>query len=135
MNKEKLLKLKSIFKVYPEVSLAYIFGSIASGKAGKNSDIDIAVLLDKKLTKRKLFQIRLNLMGDISKVLKMPADVVIINNISALFFKYIIVREGINIFKRVEEEKIDFESKMLSQYFDFEPFLFEYNKNYVKNNI
>lgn len=37
--------LKTIFKDYPYIVAAYLFGSYATGKKGSMSDVDIAVLL------------------------------------------------------------------------------------------
>ncbi|MDO9288280.1 MAG: nucleotidyltransferase domain-containing protein [Thermodesulfovibrionales bacterium] len=38
-------KLKDIFKDYPYIASAYLFGSYAKGRTGPMSDVDIAVLL------------------------------------------------------------------------------------------
>ncbi len=46
-------KLMDFFNKQEHVRLAYLFGSAASGKAGKLSDIDIAVLLDDSLSKKR----------------------------------------------------------------------------------
>jgi len=40
-----LEKLHAIFKEYPYIACAYLFGSFASGKTGPMSDMDIAILL------------------------------------------------------------------------------------------
>ena len=38
-------KLENIFKDYPYIASAYLFGSYSSSKAGPMSDVDIALLL------------------------------------------------------------------------------------------
>jgi uncharacterized protein len=40
-----LEKFKTIFKDYPYIAAAYLFGSYATGKTGPMSDVDIAILL------------------------------------------------------------------------------------------
>lgn len=130
----KSAELKQILKKN-KVSFAYLFGSQASGEVDKNSDIDIAVMLPLEMEKRKRFDIRLKLMGDISKVFGKNVDIVVLNDTSSLFFKYIIIKEGEVIYRETELSPADFESKTLGMYFDFRPFLEEYNKAYVKRNL
>ena len=40
------------------VKLAYLFGSVAEGKEGKLSDVDIAVFLDESLSKPERFNLQ-----------------------------------------------------------------------------
>ena len=117
------------------IDVAYLFGSHATGTQTRDSDIDIAVLLPKKTTPKKRFETRLQLMELLEKQLGKAIDLIIINDIKSLFFKYVIVKEGKVIYLKSEERRIDFECRTLSLYFDFQPFLELYNKNYVKNNL
>ena len=117
------------------VDVAYLFGSHATGTQTRDSDIDIAVLLPEKTTPKKRFETRLHLMELLEKQLGKAIDLIIINDIKSLFFKYVIVKEGKVIYLKSEERRIDFECRTLSLYFDFQPFLELYNKNYVKNNL
>lgn len=130
----KARKLGKIFKKYP-VKLAYVFGSVALGNDNPKSDIDIAILLNDKLSKEKRFNIRLKLAGEMSKTFQKEADVVVLNDIASLFFKYVIVKEGKLVYQLDEKENLEFENKILSRYFDFAPFLSLYNKKYVKNSV
>ncbi len=79
------------------VQFAYIFGSFVNGNAIKTSDIDIAVFLKEK-NKLKRFNVRLNLMTDLGKILHKEIDLIVINDISSIFFKYVIFKEGKIIF-------------------------------------
>ena len=74
-------------------------------------------------------------MGEISKIFKKNVDVVVLNDIRSLYFKYIIIKEGKIIYKETDLSPVDFESKTLGIYFDFRPFLEDYNKAYVKRNL
>lgn len=134
LKKEVKQKLNQVFRGEP-VNLAYLFGSKVIGQEINNSDVDIAVLLTEGLTKEKRFEVRLNLMGKLSKIFKKNVDLVILNDTASLFFKYIIVREGKSIYERSEAEKINFENYITSLYFDFQPFLETYNRHYVKNSL
>ena len=75
-------KLVSVFKTYPKVKLAYLFGSQASGKTGPLSDYDFAFYLDEK-DSLKRFNMQLKLSADISRILKTDdVDVCILNDIN-----------------------------------------------------
>lgn len=72
MNNSNLLNVKelvSIFKLFPQVKLAYFFGSMAKGKGGPLSDYDFAVFLEEKDFKKR-FEIRLDLLNKLSRQLQ-----------------------------------------------------------------
>lgn len=125
-------KIRSALLKIPQVEYAYLFGSFSAGKAKKNSDVDVAVMLSSKLTQKQRFDLRLELMGVLSKALKKPLDVVILNNISSIFLKYVIIQEGKPIYIKDELKYLAFESQTLGEYFDFAPFLETYNHYYVQ---
>ena len=134
ITQAQLKKIQALFRKYG-VILAYLFGSQARETAGPISDTDIAVLLPKKHSEKRRFEIRLALMRECAKILKSDTDLVVFNDVSSLFFQYAILNEGKLIYQSSEEEALDFESRTLGRYFDFEPFLAAYNKQYVKNNL
>jgi len=45
-----ILKLRELLTKFPQIRLAVLFGSMASGKARPDSDIDVGVQADKELT-------------------------------------------------------------------------------------
>ena len=139
MNKmtENITKNKDLMEIFKEnkVSFAYLFGSQANGSSGKDSDVDIAIMLPFEMKKEERFDLRLKLMGEISKILKKKVDVAVLNDIRSLYFKYIIIKEGRIIYKKTDLSPADFESKTLGIYFDFRPFLENYNKAYVKRSL
>lgn len=59
------IKLLSYLQKWPSISLAWIFGSTASGRRRADSDIDLAVCADRKLTADELIQITSELSMDI----------------------------------------------------------------------
>lgn len=125
-------KICAIFELYPEIKSVYLFGSRAMGKAVKNSDYDFAILVDENLSKGKRFNLRLKLMAELSRAFKTDAvDVVILNDLVSLFFKYAIIKEGKVVYQRNDLETAEFESRTLGLYFDFQPFLEEYNRSYL----
>lgn len=123
--------MKRLLKKYG-VRLAYLFGSSVHGKTGRESDVDIAVLLPERFSKKKRFEIKLALMKDLARYFEKKVDVVILNDLSSLLFRYAILREGKLLYRASELEMIDFESRIMSEYFDFQPFLNLYHQHYVK---
>lgn len=130
----KSQELQKIFQENGIVS-AYVFGSQISGNTAKSSDIDIAVELMPGVDKRERFDIRLKLMGELGKFFKKEVDLVVLNDIKSVFFKYIIIKEGALIYQKSDADAADIESRILSDYFDFKPFLESYNKNYVQRSL
>lgn len=126
--------LQHLFSIN-KIALAYVFGSQINGTASKNSDLDVAILFGPNLTKMQRFNLRLLLIGKLEKIFKLKIDLVILNDLRSLFFKYVIISEGKLLFKASEEEYLDFECKLTGEYFDFKPFLDIQNKNYVKNSL
>lgn len=135
MKNLDITELESIFKSLPAVKSVYIFGSRATGKVVKNSDYDFAVLFDSSLPKENRFDLKLKLMTKLSCALGTDAvDVVVLNDLSSLFFKYIIIKEGKLIYQKSDLSTAEFESRTLGLYFDFRPFMEEYNRNYLMKN-
>ena len=119
MKRENIRKkLNSLFQQYPEIKLVYLFGSQAKGKKGPLSDYDFAIYIEVG-DKRKVFEIRLQLLGEISKILHTDKiDLIILNKVMAPELKYNIIKEGNLIFER-KLYKLLVEPKILNEYFDF----------------
>ena len=134
-SKKQFKNLSPIFRKN-EVVFAYLFGSQATGKNTKTSDYDIAVMLNEKLTPNKRFKIRLKLMAEISKILKTQnIDVVILNDIRDILFKFTIIKDGTAIYEKSHIKKVMFEFHTMTNYYDFSPFLNAYNKAYLKKSL
>ncbi len=115
---EQYNKLIDFLSKQEHVRLVYLFGSVAKGKAGKLSDVDIAVLLDESLDKKQRFDLQLELISDISELLKTDKiDLVVINE-APLSLKFEIIKANCPLFVRDGMEKIDFEQMVMSRYLD-----------------
>ncbi|EKD23118.1 MAG: hypothetical protein ACD_83C00046G0004 [uncultured bacterium] len=125
--------LDPVFNKY-HVKLAYIFGSYARGNQIKESDIDIAILLDESKPESERFALRLKIAGDFSLLLKNNVDLIILNDTSSVTFKYSIIHEGKLLFQE-ESDKVKFEIGAMNNYFDLLPFFDLYNQNYVQANL
>ena len=104
------------------VKLAYLFGSVAEGKEGKLSDVDLAVFLDESLSKKEKFSLQLKLISELTGILKTDkVDLTVMNN-APLLLNYNIIKHG-KIFKDDLETKIRVESGILSDYLDMKYYI------------
>jgi len=111
-------ELLKILEGQKYIKLTYLFGSVANGKEGKLSDVDIAVLLDDSLSKKERFDLQLKLIGDLSAILKTDNLDLIIMNDAPLSLNYEIIKANYPLFIRNKAEKVDFEANLLSAYLD-----------------
>ena len=122
MDKAKTEALKNIFRSFPDVKLAYIFGSRASGEEGPLSDYDFAVYFDLK-DKIRMSDIRFQLSDRLSRELKTDKiDLVVLNMTQGPELKYNIIKDGRVIYEE-EPYKLLFEPMVLNEYFDFRAML------------
>lgn len=54
-----------IFPNQTQVEFSYLFGSYGLGREKTTSDVDIAVLLNERVPRRRYFDLRLSMMGDL----------------------------------------------------------------------
>lgn len=106
------------FSLRDKIRFAYLFGSQAKNEVGRLSDIDIAVYLDERIDEYKRFDIRLELIGEVGRLLESEnIDLVILNDVD-VFLAYQVVYFGKIIYCRDELNRIRYEAKILSLYFD-----------------
>jgi len=123
---ESIQNLNSLFLKYPQVKLAYLFGSQASRKTGPLSDYDFAFYLEEK-DKKKSFDLKLDLISSLSRILKTDnIDVVILNEVESPELKYNIIKEGKLIYE-IEPYRLLVEPRILNDYFDFHYLLLRFN--------
>lgn len=128
------IQLESLFKKEKSIVFAYVFGSVAQEQTNRESDVDIAVYFDDNRVD-DLFQERLFLIGKIQTILQKLTEVVVLNEVKSTFFKFVIIKEGKVIFERDHGTRVDFELRTMQEYYDYQPFIEEYNKAYLKRNI
>ena len=118
MNEDQLEKLTYIFESFPEIKLVYFFGSKSNNNGGPLSDYDFAVYLVER-DRKKRFDIKLNLMKELSLAFKTDAiDVVIFNDTESPELKYGVIRDGRVIYEK-EPYRVLVEPRILNDYFDF----------------
>ena len=119
--------LVGLFRTAPlrDVTSAYLFGSHAAGRAHRESDVDVAVLLDwiGYPDSRARFAARLRLMADIGRAVGRPdVDVVILNDAPPQFARAIVTR-GERVHCADAEADHAFIRTTLLRAADLEPFL------------
>jgi len=126
MEKTKLEKLKKLLNKEKGVRIAYLFGSFATAKETKLSDVDIGILFERSLSKREKFNLQLKLINEIAGILKKEEiDLVDMDNASILL-KYNIIKEGYVLKDNKERAKI--EAKILSDYLDMKYYFDRHTK-------
>jgi hypothetical protein len=106
----------------PEIVAAYLFGSVAAGRAHKFSDVDVALLLAEGLDSTRAWDIRLEAMGEAEDAFGRRADVAMLHEIGSLL-KFQVIHRGKLIFERDRKARIKFEVEARMEYFDYRPLL------------
>lgn len=115
--------LATVFAAQPDVVVAYLFGSHARGTAHRHSDVDVAVLLAREADADAAFGLRLQLLADLSAILRTPDVDVIVLNDAPLALSMRVVREGRRLFVRDENARVQYEAQVVVRYIDFKPLL------------
>ncbi len=132
---EELLikKLKNFFENQKDIELAYLFGSQARGKVGPLSDYDIAVLLKKE--RKDDYRYKYWLANEIAHILDTDRiDLIILNKVYPEL-GYNIISEGVRIYERDKDKRVDFESYILNIYLDFLPLLKKQKEDLLKGEM
>lgn len=131
-------RLKDIFKDYPYIASAYLFGSQVSGRIGPMSDVDIAVLLKKPYPEGRYLIHQMDYLSfRIEELLKKEVDVVEMNK-QGLIFQYNILRTGKLIYDADPSFRVNYVSLLISAYCDFEPtvsFIKRFHLQGIKNRV
>lgn len=81
-------KIKEFFRGLPDIIAVYLYGSMVTGRIHSESDIDIAVLFDRKGIPTSV-QL-LDLQTDLAEILKMEVDLVCLNEVSPILQRQVI---------------------------------------------
>ena len=122
MNPATLLEqLRTFFPARKDVLAAYLFGSIARGTAGPRSDVDIGIVLASGQP-QDLGAIAAitSLHDEIEAVLRREVDLAVLNRASPDLV-HRVLRDGILLFERDHERRIEFEVQARNHYFDMLP--------------
>lgn len=128
MNRENLIKnLKEVLEKEEEILFAYLYGSYAYDSVLPESDIDIAVFLKPSDIKKYLEIEKKILSSLIDKFHSDRIDLRILNGLP-LLHQYNILKDGIPIFIRDEQARVDFDTRVMIRFFELKPYLEEYRE-------
>ena len=110
--------LYRVFRQYPVIAFAYLFGSQATGEQSALSDIDVAIYIDRGAA--FTFDDKLHFHGECCRTLKRnDVDVVVLNDTKNLILLEQIIRHGKLIYNISQQQLDEFELKILHLACDF----------------
>ena len=108
-----------------DLQLIYLFGSKATGRDTKVSDIDIAVLLNDREA-YNLKNLILDLIFDFSRVFCSDKIDLVILNKASLAVQYNVISDGEILYALNPETRYNYEVNLISLYLDFKRYEDEY---------
>lgn len=123
ISKKQLHQLKQYFQHQP-VDVVYLFGSQATGKTTKLSDVDLGILFKKGLSGSERFDLRLGMISRACGILKKErVDVVDLEGVP-LKFRYQVVLPKVVVIVKDKPRMIEMERLTVKRYLDFRPYLY-----------
>lgn len=121
LNKDEIIRrIESVLRRYRGVLFGYLFGSVAEGFEREDSDVDVAIYLDEKLSDEESFKLELEIGAELESNLKRKVDLIPLNRAHPLLaFKAI---QGEVAMERDPVKRSLIASKIMSRYYDFRHF-------------
>jgi predicted nucleotidyltransferase len=115
---QDLALLPKVFQKHTEIQAVYLFGSAATKREHKESDIDLAVFIDEGANS----DLKLNLLSDLAGNGFCDVDLVFMDT-DDIVLKYEAIRLNRIIYQRPSFDRGGTYSKIIRQYLDFYPYL------------
>lgn len=128
--KMKTGKIKAYFTQQRDIQLAYRFGSSLTAEKHEESDLDIAILFNKKPHYNRVLEIS----DTLSTIFNEQVDLAVLNEASPIFAMQVISR-GVNIFCRDAKIKSYFVIRTVNEYDDLQYFRNSQTKNILRGRI
>ena len=119
------------FSKQPEVIAVYLFGSYAKNRSRLDSDVDLAVLFEPKIRPEKSYHLETKYFRDLSRIISKNLDIVILNRAGELLV-YEVFHQGLLIYQRDPDKRIEFQARRICYYLDFAPMMFRMRKGMMK---
>jgi predicted nucleotidyltransferase len=120
--KDTFQYLKEILDNQSSIVFAYLFGSRVKGYANEKSDWDIAVYFLEPTENLGIWP-AFELEAKLSRAINSMVQITMLNSPVSPVFGFKIVSEGILLTDKNENLRMDFESKVLRRYYDWQYFL------------
>lgn len=114
---EQLEKIRKYFATQP-VEVVYLYGSQATGDSHSRSDYDFGVVFTESIDKSKRFDKKLEYMAELGSIVGTDRVEVLDLNSAPVYYQYSAIAPRKDIYVKDEGKRIDFESNVLSRYFD-----------------
>src|SRR4030042_5160437 len=118
MRKELQNKLKGL-----QVSVVYLFGSVAIGRRTRSSDIDIGVVFKELPPGEDTRALYITLYGIFSELYRASKIDIVFLQKAALSLQYSALKEGKILFEEDPFFTADYAQRVINQYLDFKPVL------------
>ncbi len=116
MNEKEKKLVQSLLKNIPEVDLAYLIGSAVSGHQRKDSDLDLALVVNAENFKNFDYgKVHLKVQAVLSDV-NLDLRVILPDKTDYVYLYQ--VAQGKLIYSKTESARIEFEKKAMLHYFD-----------------
>ncbi len=119
--------IERVLKKHPEILVAYLYGSVASGREHGESDIDIGVLLKEDFKPDALYSARIANEICMESGPGREVDVRTLND-KSLIFLHQVLKYGRILLSKDERRRIEFETEVYDRYLDFEPHFKHFNE-------
>ncbi len=113
-------RLRAFLAAQPDIVAAYLFGSLAEGRATPGSDVDIAVLLRDDADAAVGGERHLALMGALEQFADREVDVVMLNTASPILQQQVL-RHGRLLYEGDRRARVEFEVRAGKIYADLRP--------------
>ncbi len=127
-------RLRAYFSRQESVLAVFGFGSVFAGRACRESDVDVAVVVMPEIARKAdLFALRVRLASDLVGVLhRNEVDVLILNEAPPLLASRVL-REGVQIYCREEQAFRAFLRDTLLRAADLAPFLARHERTLLRS--
>lgn len=115
---QRLRASRDVFEREP-IRFAYLFGSVATGRARPDSDVDVAVYLDSAVAPEDYLDCSIRLAGALSDFSGVGNIEVLVLNEAPLDLLGHAVTERLLLYSRDESFRVRYESLTLRQYWDW----------------
>ena len=111
-------RIAAVLALYPAIEAAFLFGSQAEGRAGRESDVDLALVGPAE----RLRALKLDLLTDLVAAGLDRVDLVLMDG-ADLSLRFEALRPNCLVYAKPEFDRGSYYSRTLREYFDFEPYL------------
>lgn len=119
---ETLPEVIQTVKMRPEVIALYSIGSVATNELKPLSDLDFAVLLPGRLSRKQRFEMHLELIGIFNDTFQTDEIDLTILNDASFRFCFVVLKTGKLLYCKNKAELIDFRENVIKNYMDFRYF-------------